>query len=593
MNNIIKQSSYFLASIFSVAWLIYQMLIQEIPADCGDGLQHFFISQSSWSDATQFLNHWGKPGFILLSSTFAQFGYKGMIVFNILIYCLTLFFAFKIFQKLDFNPFFASFFPFLLLLADDVSVTIIGGLTEPLFNLFVVIGLYFILHKKWLYFAITVSFIPFLRSEGQLVIILALFILIINKQYKIIPILASSFVIYAIVGWILIDDFWWYFNKSPYYFGNNIYGKGTWQHYLISYKEYIGNFSLALIIIGFIGLIYLVVKQKRNEIEVNALIFSFGVFLGVLITHSYLWANGKYGSLGLTRIATQGVPAFFIVCFYYAHKILEFIPKKTQNILYILCLFYLFFELYSTKKWPLKKSIFEKQVLNAGVFLKDNKSKINKVFYHHPIIAYSCNENPLIPNSKFHFYNGKNLKKDLNTIIKKGDIVVWDSHFGPQEAQLSLEELYLLKQLKLIQEFTNISPLGETKGVSVFQHKDKNIELKTSEKLIFAKQNYVINKNEEFFNIYSIKPINQNTSTAKITFNLSSNEENYFVVFSSKNNEDYQTIQVKKGVNKCVFSIQNNENYLLYFWNNTKKNIVSTIDSLKINHVIYPKLIKK
>jgi hypothetical protein len=50
-----------------------------------DSFQHYMISCYSWKHPHLLLDHWGKPIFTLLSSPFSQVGYKGLLLFNVLI----------------------------------------------------------------------------------------------------------------------------------------------------------------------------------------------------------------------------------------------------------------------------------------------------------------------------------------------------------------------------------------------------------------------------------------------------------------------------------------------------------------------------
>jgi hypothetical protein len=53
-----------IALLFSIVWLLFMMLHNEVPVDVGDGVTHYFISAASWKDSILFLHHWGKPFFI-------------------------------------------------------------------------------------------------------------------------------------------------------------------------------------------------------------------------------------------------------------------------------------------------------------------------------------------------------------------------------------------------------------------------------------------------------------------------------------------------------------------------------------------------
>ncbi len=442
----------------------------ELPADTADGLMHFYISQASWHNPSLFLDHWGKPLFILLSSPFAQFGFNGMFFFNLLVFtsiCIT---AFKIFVKLNVNLLLASIFPIAMILIEDFSITIFGGLTEPLFNLFLLISFYFLLEKKWVYFALAVSLLPYLRSEGQLVFILALFYLVYFKEFKTLAFLVIFPIVYGLAGILVYSDFWWYFTKSAYSYSNNIYGTGEWSHYFTCYKSYLGNVGLYFFIVSICVIIFLILKRNWKKLQFLQLFYAYGIFLGIVLFHSYLWANGKYGSLGLTRIATQGMPVFFIMAIYYSELVFQKMNLRLKHSIFLLISFLCLFSRFNSKKtFPLKAQLFEKQILNAGKYLKENLNNFKKIHYHHPLIPYKMGLNPLINKNKLQIYYGQNIEHDFNNRIKKGDLLIWDSKFGPVEAGMPLEKISNLKQLTLIQAFTYFKDTNKNNGVFIYQ----------------------------------------------------------------------------------------------------------------------------
>ena len=185
---------------FSFIWLVVIHFLNEIPLDVGDGIMHLNISQASWSDTELFIHHWGKPLFILLSSTFAQFGMDGMVFFNIIVFVLTVILGWKILSYFSISILFQSAFPLILISVFDYTNSVLAGLTEPIFSLFIMLSLWLMISKKWIWFAIIVSLTPFLRSEGQLVIVLGFCTLLLVKEFKSIPFLALGFALYGILG---------------------------------------------------------------------------------------------------------------------------------------------------------------------------------------------------------------------------------------------------------------------------------------------------------------------------------------------------------------------------------------------------------
>jgi hypothetical protein len=471
-----KNYFYSISLGISIFWLIITHFQNEVPPDTGDGIMHFFMSQASWENPTLFLEHWGKPFFILLSSPFAQFGFTGLIVFQVLVHFFICFFGFKIAKQLEISTNISFLFPILLVLTYEYSSTILGGLTEPLFNLFCIISCYFLLKENWFSFALVIAFTPFLRSEGQFCIVLGVLFLIYEKKLNYLPILFSVFIIYSCIGYFVFHDFWWYFTKSPYQLSNDIYGKGSFFHYFLAYKSFIGNHGFVLFLLAvfafFINKLYLKWKEK----EWKFVLFSNGIFFVILFAHSYFYATGQNGSIGLTRIATQGMPLFLLSNFFLINSIEISFLKKNKFLISSSILVLLGIILFSTKTWPKKADAFEKHIIHAANFIEKNTIKNVNLFYHHPLFSFALKQNPFLQNTNTKMYYGNHLEDDLNHIIKKGDFLIWDSHFGPVEAGMPLEKVISLKELTLVKKFSSTNKNAKINAVYVFQNQDTNVK---------------------------------------------------------------------------------------------------------------------
>jgi len=428
------------ALVFGIIWYFIKYAKGLIPADAGDGIMHYFYSAGSWTNADFFLNHWGKPFFILLSSPFAQFGFVGVVVFNVLVYALTVIAGFKILDHFKIDKVVHIAFPLLLVLARDYSRTILGGMTEPLFNLAAVFAILLFIKERYVFFALVISLMPFMRSEGQLAVLLGFFLLLFVKEWKKIPYLAAGFVAYSFVGYLLFKDFLWYFTRSPYEMDNGIYGIGTWDHYLLSCRKYLGNAGLFTLILGTIVFGYLLVKKRYKDIQFNWWFFSGGLFVGVVASHSYFWATGQNASLGLTRIATQGMPLFVLLNLYYIGKAPILKVKWAQYGMAAVTLIFAIV-LATNKKFPIKPTPLEDKVLRAAQQMKKYDTEGKRIFYYYPMIAFELGENPLLKNTKTYFFRSKNFQEEMKNTFHDGDYFVWDSQFGPREMNLPQDSL--------------------------------------------------------------------------------------------------------------------------------------------------------
>lgn len=458
--------------LFCLVWIIYMMQHAEVPADVGDGIAHYFISQASWYNPSLFLHHWGKPFYILLSSPFAQFGFNGLVLFNVIVFALTVSIGFKIMQQKNVTVWLQLLFPLILLTAHDFANTILGGLTEPLFNLAAILGLYLLLNKRYFWFALVVSFMPFMRSEGQLPVLLAVFLLIYYRSYRSIPVLLTGFVLYGFAGIVVYGEFWWYFTESPYSLNNAIYGKGSWSHYILSYKNYLGNPGLYILMVGIPTMIFLLMKRRWKEFQFDWWFWAYGTFVGVLFSHSYFYATGTNGSYGLTRIATQGVPVFILLHLYYLNTI-KLSKQRIASMVYALFSLIMIFSLIKNKNYPKKAKPLDEQIFAAADFLQKTDREDRQIFFYAPLLCYALKDNNYLPDSKMRFFSFTNLDENLIKLFKPGDLIVRDSHFGPLEMKLPLNVLTNHPDLVRIKEFVSAEqlddPMGETEGVMIYE----------------------------------------------------------------------------------------------------------------------------
>tara|TARA_R110000737_G_scaffold151521_1_gene180841 strand:- start:54369 stop:55775 length:1407 start_codon:yes stop_codon:yes gene_type:complete len=434
---------HLLVLLFSLGWLVYNQNLLLAPVDTGDGLLHFFISQASWENPHYFLDHWGKPLFTLLTSPFAQMDYDGMFLFNLFVFIGTTVFGWLILNKLNVNKGFAICFPLFLLLTNDYTRTISAGLTEPLFSFFLVFGSWLWLRSSYLSTAFVVGCLLFQRSEGQLTVLLFLPLLIYARQWKAIFVLSLPFLVYAVLGWIFLNDIFWYFTKSPYDPANSLYGSGDYLHYLMSYKNYMGNHGLFLFLAS-IPMIFIHFRSKKVDFKLFGLVLiSFGTFFGILISHSYFWGNGTHGSMGLTRIATQALPSFLIVSLYFFSQY-SFLKKMPFNFLgYILC-FGMIIQLCFSPF--LKKSIQPMEESIQEIY----KATFPIVTTHSPLItsniyfAELLGRNPLKKGKPSTLVLSREILVNPKYHFEKGTYILWDNYAGPIEldVQYSLISKY-------------------------------------------------------------------------------------------------------------------------------------------------------
>ena len=105
-------------------------------ADAGDSIYHYLFARYAPTHIELYFDHWAKPVFVLLASPFAQFGFGGMKLFNVMVSVLTTYFTYRSAEKIKIaNPLYVL--PMMLFATMNFTI-MFSGFTEPLFALFTI-----------------------------------------------------------------------------------------------------------------------------------------------------------------------------------------------------------------------------------------------------------------------------------------------------------------------------------------------------------------------------------------------------------------------------------------------------------------------
>ncbi|MFA5574974.1 MAG: hypothetical protein WC994_07965 [Brumimicrobium sp.] len=587
MKSVLLKYTPFSILLICSLYLVYQNSNIEIPIDVGDGMQHYYLAAYAFENPLLLLDHWGKPIFTLLMSPFAQFGINAVIFANILIFILTSLVGLSLFKKAGVHPFLWTLLPVTLLYSTDYVQNILSGLSEVLAGFLVVQATYFLYQKKWIAMAIVISMLPFARSEGQLMVILGALVLLYNKQYKYIPFLASVWLIYAIIGFFALGDFWWYFSQDPYP-SNSIYGSGTWSHFWDLKEQYMGVFGLIILWFGLLTLAWLIIKKKSNSLRWDMLFFTFGTFFGIVIVHTYLWANGIKGSLGLTRVATIGLPGLIVAIIY----ILNEVKYKYINLKLIVAFAFCFlaFQLRDSIYTLPEENPLSKSIIEAGKYIKANKPENSRVYYYHPLISFSVGINPYNTEDSIYVRNTFFENKERLLSLDNGDLVVRESHFGPKEMGLSLKLLEEQEDFVLVQEFipesSGSSYHSEPWSVSIYQRIPIEDQIKMNpysvKTIISTDTSIFLNEVDEYIGILG-EDLTDDYNQLRTLIDVE--KDGGILVCDINEGEKWMGEHLRKAKNReIILPVKKNDKIKLYFWNPDK--ITNTV---KIKNLEYYK----
>jgi glycosyltransferase involved in cell wall biosynthesis len=421
----------------------------------GDNIHHFRIARYAFHYPEFFLDQWGKPVFTLLASPFAQFGYNGVNLYNLLAALLTAFFAWRIalYHRLNnswmiipflfFAPVFASMIP--------------GAMTEVTGAMLLTIAIFLYFNKKFIWAAIAISFLPFARTEGMFILPLFGFMFLLRRQWAAIPFLLTAFLIYSVVGGIYFNDFAWVVKQFPYSAKSaDIYGRGSlWFYVDKQYRHILWGAPLAfLFATGFMVHLYELIRTRlslRHE-HIDVFVILFMPVIIIVGFHSLAWYLGT-GALALTRFMALIIPPFV----FFSLKGYSFIEKWLSfnqvylKILFKLIILYLIVDsTLEARKLPIPIQPNKAVVKEACSFITDNELDRRMIYFYDANVFFLLDINPHDRSRiRERIPDGENPGNGM----KPGEIVVWDAHFGPNEGRLPLNSLLEHDQFKILGVF--------------------------------------------------------------------------------------------------------------------------------------------
>lgn len=455
-----KELNAAIIAMCTILFFIYTWILDEHVLDPGDGISHFQVANYSWKYPSLFFNHWGKPLFTLLSSPFAQFGFKGMLIFNTLLFTLTAFISAKITKQLKLeNGWIAVLLTFV---APIYFRVVLSGLTEILLATLLTVSLYFFLKKKYTLGCIILSFSILARPESYIIIPFYGLYLVALKKYKFIPLLATGFVAYSFAGYFQYNDLFWIINKRPYSSGASLYGSGDLFHFIKNSGTTFGKLTSLLFVLGGIGILVNLIRKKL-KISNHERAWIFLILLPVIAVigvHSVLWWMGTQGSAGLLRITATIIPLVSLVALYAINDIQlialnKFKALRKEHVLVLLILIsgFITYKRVKVLEMDERMIIAEELLLDAALWYQQNAQE-KKIYYMPPYFAYKAKIDPYSKNGlgMAEMRSFKDKKVPSNN-MKSGEFILWEGQFAPKEGRLPLASLMNDPNLMLLKVF--------------------------------------------------------------------------------------------------------------------------------------------
>jgi hypothetical protein len=410
--------------------------------DSGDSITHYLFARYAFAHPENFLDHWAKPVFTLLAAPFAQIGFTGIKMFNVLVALCTSFFTFRMARLLDIKkPLLAPLFLFAFPL---YTITVFSGLTEPLFSLVLAAGIYALLAGHQATGAVVLSFLPFCRSEGLIVLGVAAVYLLLRKRPAYLPFLLAGHAALMVAGWAHYHDLFWVFDRIPY-LGQSTYGRGGWTHFFVHGPDMFGVPLLVLLVagLGWNG-IALFSRSGRRSLFSDETVLVTGVFLAVFSAHVIFWKFGLFHSFGLIRVMAGVMPLAALIALRGLGALSGWISMRSttaSRVISGLVLGYVFIFPFAPNPsaFNFRKDFGKKDdqvVLDEAAALIRREFPGAKVYSSHYYAAAALDVDPF--NKKAYeglwfFRKGED--------VPPGSVIIWDSWFARQENGLNENDL--------------------------------------------------------------------------------------------------------------------------------------------------------
>ncbi len=432
--------------------LVYLAFFTPVPEGGADNFAHFNIARWAFRYPHLFLDHWGKPVYTILAAPFAQLGFVAVRILNAVLGLITGWFVWKLAGQLKLkNGWFAVV---VAVFTPIYFVMLSTGMTEIVFSLVLVLSVYLFFSEKLTASAILVSFLFLARTEGLAFELLFLVALLIKKQYKAIPFLATGFLVFSFIGLVFhYHDFWWLYNQRPYSTGNQfVYGKGEWYYFLVRIPEYSGVIITVLMVAG---TIILPVKWLQEKLSFAGSYFLpvlliLGTFWGYFFIHSYLWWKGET-SAGLVRVMAANAPLAGIIGLYAVEGAAKYFKKK--RILTVLLVLVSITQVVLTGAYYKKLVGFDltAEVLQRTTdWLKESGGLKHKLVMHNPYFTFSTGIDAWDNNVVQYGFSNNDKPEDG---LPDSTLFIWDAHFSANEGNMPFEKIAANPNFVLIQYF--------------------------------------------------------------------------------------------------------------------------------------------
>ena len=412
--------------------------------DSGDSIKHYLFARYAFQYPLNLLDSWAKPLFTLLTAGPAQAGFIGMKLFQCVVVAASAWCAYVVARALRLPaPELAILFTYA---TPDYFLIQFSGLTEPLFGLLLVGSVALAMTNRPAWSAALISWLPFVRSEGFILIGILVVYLAWRRQWRSLPLLVLGYAVYSAVGGLVFGEPGWVFGHNPY--GTvSVYGHGDWNHFVISLPGLLGWVLMVLAVVGGVRMLcHCALPERRQQPLFSAeLLLIYGSITVFILAHTIFWAKGLFNSFGLTRVLNVTAPLFAVVAlnglaWAAALGKSEKAQRRIRLAGAVAAVAFLFTGARNAFRWQRDfAQAADQQVADrAAAWLRQNNYSARPFAYEFPYVSVATQSDFFNPEK--HPSTILNWASHLE-LLPVGTLLVWDDWFFPVEGHLPLAQL--------------------------------------------------------------------------------------------------------------------------------------------------------
>lgn len=438
--------------ILSAGYVLWLHFTAGAIIERGDGVSHYLLARWSWVHPHLLLDPWGKPLFTLLASPFAQFGHGGVAVFNVIMATVAGLLGVHVLGRAGRVA--TAIYPLLIFFAPWYVMMVLGGMTEPLFGTLTVLVVFLLHRKHHAWAAIVASFMPFARPEAIVFVPCVALWLMLARRWWQLPLLATGWVLYALIGWMVFQDANWYLTNDPYANGPSIYGSGDPWKFTRGMDDITGRPAMILFLAGMVAWPWLRWKDRegRGTADLLLLVCALPTVL-IFALHMFLWAKGIKGSAGILRVVSTVVPMAALFAAYVLPRTIGVLFPRTATVgtwampvIIGAMAMWSWSDLMQRNMVPIPPNDDEVALREAGAGIAERMPPGAKLFSTHPFMALCADADPYDPERFEVVY----ASDDLVQRLRPGDVLFWDSELGPNENKIAFDGLWNDPHLSMI-----------------------------------------------------------------------------------------------------------------------------------------------